>query len=78
MPYADVHLGLASLGTNGREKFFVMDFPAVSLNVRALNVVSNRLSCLCLHFDDVLPLKAVTGLTKHCSCWPLLSYQNFL
>jgi len=56
MPYADVHLGLASLGTNGREKFFVMDFPAVSLNVRALNVVSNRLSCLCLHFDDVLPL----------------------
>jgi len=64
MHYADVDLGLASLGTSRRENFFVMDFPAIRLNAHALNVVFNTRHCLCLHFDDVLPLKAAIGLTN--------------
>jgi len=38
MHYADVDLGLASLGTS-RGEFFVMDFPAVRLNAHALYVI---------------------------------------
>jgi len=53
MHYADVDLGLASLGTNRRENFFVMDFPAVRLNTHVLNMVFRRRCCLCLNFDDV-------------------------
>jgi len=64
MHYADVDLGLASLGTNGRVNFFVMDLPAVRLNVHALNMILSRHCCLCLHFDDVFPLKAAIGLTN--------------
>ena len=56
MQYTDVDLGLASLGTNMRENFFVMDFPVVRLNVHVLNVILSARHCLCLHFDDVIPL----------------------
>ena len=56
MHYADVDLRLASLGTNMRQNFFVMDFLAIRLNAHALNVVFSRRCCLCLHFDDVIPL----------------------
>ena len=73
MHYADVDLGLASLGTNRRENFFVMDFPAARLNAHVLNVVFSRRSRLHLHFDDVFPLKVGTGLTKCCTCRPLFS-----
>jgi len=38
----------------------------------ALNVVFSRRRYLCLHFDDVFPLKATIGLTKCCTCQPLL------
>ena len=55
MHYADVDLGLASLGTNRRENFFVMDFPAIRLNVHALKMVFSRRSRLRLHFDDRVP-----------------------
>jgi len=49
MHYADVDLRLASLGTNMRDNFFVMDFPAVRLNAHALNVIFSVRRC----FDDV-------------------------
>jgi len=39
MHYADVDVRLASLGTNSRDNFFVMDFPAVRLNAHALNMI---------------------------------------
>jgi len=39
MHYADIDLGLASLGTNRPEKFFVRDFPAVRLNAHALDMI---------------------------------------
>ena len=63
MHYGDVDLGLASLWTDRRDNFFVMDFPAVRLNAHALNVIFSRRRCLCLHFDDVIPdlLKAVVA-----------------
>ena len=57
MHYADIDLGLATSplvsGTNRCENFFVMDFPAVTLNAHALNLVFSRSYCLRLHFDCV-------------------------
>jgi len=35
------------LGTNRRENFFVMDFPAIRLIVHALNVILSACRCLC-------------------------------
>jgi len=42
MHYADIDLQLANLGTNRRDNFVVMDFPAARLNAHALNVVFSQ------------------------------------
>jgi len=59
MHYTDVYLGLASLGTNRHENFFVVDFPAVRLNAHAPNVVFSR--------------HCYVYILKMCSLWKLRS-----
>jgi len=74
MHYANVDLGLASLGTNRRENFFVMDFPIIRLNAHAQNVFFSVRRCLCY----TLTMWCDPSDYRHHTCRPLLSHQNFV